>query len=104
MKRPLSCLPPKTLHENQLPERFVTSPAARGHSCPQQRTRWWGRGSAETSPFQIMSASRARLEALTKDLHIHWHETKESWSDAKAHEFEHKYLEELFTSVDRAVS
>lgn len=50
-----------------------------------------------------MSAGGSRLEALTKDLRVHWLQTKEYWSDAKSHEFEHKYLEELFASVDRAV-
>jgi hypothetical protein len=50
-----------------------------------------------------MSASGARLEALTKDLRIHWQQTKEYWSDAKSREFEQKYLEELFASVDRSV-
>lgn len=51
-----------------------------------------------------MSAGGARLEALTKDLRVHWLQTKEHWSDAKTYEFEHQYLEELFTSVDRAVA
>ena len=50
-----------------------------------------------------MSASGARLEALTKDLRVHWQHTKEYWMDAKSREFEHQYLEELFASVDRAV-
>ena len=50
-----------------------------------------------------MSASGARLEALTKDLRVHWLQTKEYWLDAKSREFEHKYLDELFSSVDRAV-
>ncbi|HLH53952.1 MAG TPA: hypothetical protein VKY92_10090 [Verrucomicrobiae bacterium] len=50
-----------------------------------------------------MSASGARLEALTKDLRVRWQQTKESWSDEKSREFEHKYIEELFASVDRAV-
>jgi hypothetical protein len=50
-----------------------------------------------------MSASGSRLEGLTKDLRVHWLQTKEYWSDAKSQEFEHKYLEELFASVDRAV-
>ncbi len=50
-----------------------------------------------------MTASGARLEALTKDLRVHWQHTKEYWTDAKSREFEHKYLEELFASVDRAV-
>ena len=51
-----------------------------------------------------MSANGARLEALTKELRIQWRQTREYWSDAKSAEFEHKYLEELFSSVDRAVS
>ena len=50
-----------------------------------------------------MSASGSRLEGLTKDLRVHWLETKEYWSDAKSQEFEHKYLDELFASVGRAV-
>jgi hypothetical protein len=50
-----------------------------------------------------MSASGARVEALTKDLRVHWQQTKEYWSDEKSREFEHHYLEELFASVDRAV-
>ena len=50
-----------------------------------------------------MSPSGARLEALTKDLRVHWQQTKEYWRDTKSREFEHKYLEELFASVDRAV-
>ena len=50
-----------------------------------------------------MSASGSRLEALTKELRVHWDQTKEYWSDDKSREFEHKYLDELFASVDRAV-
>ena len=50
-----------------------------------------------------MSANGARLEALTKELRVQWLRTKEYWSDAKSAEFERKYLEELFSSVDRAV-
>ncbi|HZR20172.1 MAG TPA: hypothetical protein VFE51_23015 [Verrucomicrobiae bacterium] len=50
-----------------------------------------------------MSPSGARLEALTKELRLRWQQTQEYWVDAKSREFEHKYLEELFASVDRAV-
>ena len=50
-----------------------------------------------------MSASGARLEVLTKDLRVRWQQTREHWVDAKSLEFEHKYLDELFASVDRAV-
>jgi hypothetical protein len=50
-----------------------------------------------------MSSSGARLEALTKELRVHWQHTKDYWADDKSREFEHQYLEELFASVDRAV-
>jgi hypothetical protein len=48
-----------------------------------------------------MSASGARLEALTKDLRVRWQHTKDQWSDDKSREFEQHFLEELFASVDR---
>jgi hypothetical protein len=50
-----------------------------------------------------MSASGSRLEALTKELRAQWMNTKVYWADAKSQEFEHKYLDELFASVDRSV-
>ena len=50
-----------------------------------------------------MSGSGQRLGALTRDLSNRWQHTKESWHDAKAGEFEQKYLEELYTSVDKAM-
>ncbi len=50
-----------------------------------------------------MSANGARLEAITKELRVQWQQTKNFWSDAKSAEFERRYLEELFSSVDRAV-
>jgi thymidylate synthase len=49
-------------------------------------------------------ANRARLEGLTKELMMHWRETKEYWRDAKSEEFENKYLSELKASVDKAVT
>jgi thymidylate synthase len=51
-----------------------------------------------------MNASRARLEALTKELRLHWQQTKEHWSDAKSREFEQKYLQDLFIAVERSNS
>ena len=50
-----------------------------------------------------LSASKIRLAAITKELSVNWRETKESWRDAKAQEFEQNYLQELFDSVDAAV-
>jgi hypothetical protein len=50
-----------------------------------------------------MSGAGSRLNALTRDLANRWRMTKASWGDRKAEEFEHKYLDELNASVDRAV-
>jgi hypothetical protein len=50
-----------------------------------------------------MSAAGGKLTAVTKVLSSQWQQTKESWKDAKAEEFERQYLDELFTSVDKAV-
>jgi hypothetical protein len=51
-----------------------------------------------------MSANRGRLLMITKELSLRWDETKESWTDAKSREFEAKYIQELITSVDTAVT
>ena len=51
-----------------------------------------------------MSASGSRLAALTKELRVHWYQTKEYWADAKAKEFEQRFLAELFASVDKSVT
>jgi hypothetical protein len=50
-----------------------------------------------------MNAQGSRLAAVTKDLWVTWQQTRESWADAKAQEFEQKYLLELMTSVDKTV-
>jgi hypothetical protein len=51
-----------------------------------------------------MSGNGSKLSALTKGLMLQWQQTKEYWKDAKSQEFERLYLEELFTSVDKAVT
>ncbi len=51
-----------------------------------------------------MNSSGARLSAITKELAVHWQQTRESWSDAKSLEFETKYLQELFSSVERTLT
>ncbi len=51
-----------------------------------------------------MKVSGARLAGLTKELRMQWLNTKAYWKDAKCEEFERKYMEELFASVDRAVT
>jgi hypothetical protein len=49
-----------------------------------------------------LTSSRARLSALTKTLLVEWDQTKETWRDAKSQEFEHRYMEELRSNVERA--
>ena len=47
-------------------------------------------------------ANRNRLEASTHQLLAQWRQTKEYWRDAKALEFEHKYLDELLSGMSVA--
>mgnify|MGYP001769894653 CR=1 FL=1 len=51
-----------------------------------------------------MKVSGARLSGITKELRAQWQDTKSYWRDDRCQQFEHKYLEELFASVDRAVT
>ena len=50
-----------------------------------------------------MSGSKARLVGLTKELSLKWEDTRNYWRDAKAQEFERKYLQELFAGVDKTI-
>ncbi len=50
-----------------------------------------------------MNASGSRLEALTKELRVQWQQTRVYWNDAKALEFEQRFLVELFATVDKTV-
>ena len=42
------------------------------------------------------------IVAATKEVAVRWAETKQFWQDAKSREFEHKFLDDLFASVDEA--
>ena len=50
------------------------------------------------------NASGARLAALTKELLVRWHQTRESWRDSKAREFEERYMLELESTVNSAIT
>jgi len=50
-----------------------------------------------------MNANASRLSGITRDLWGQWQQTKTYWRDAKAQEFENKYLAELLSSVDKTV-
>ena len=51
-----------------------------------------------------LSGSKYRLVAITKELSNRWDETKNYWRDAKAQEFEQRYMLELFANVDKTVT
>jgi hypothetical protein len=44
-----------------------------------------------------------RLAALTRDLFERWRQTRESWMDAKAREFDDRFMKELETAVNLAI-
>ena len=50
-----------------------------------------------------MSGAGQRIGALTKDLVNRWQQTKESWRDDKAIEFERQYMDELTVGVDKGM-
>jgi hypothetical protein len=49
-----------------------------------------------------LAADKAKLTALTRDIVNQWDATRDYWRDAKALEFQRKYIEELTASVDKA--
>ena len=51
-----------------------------------------------------LSGSKNRLVAISKELTKRWEETKNHWRDAKAQEFEQRYLQELFANVDKTIT
>jgi hypothetical protein len=51
-----------------------------------------------------MNASQNRLMTLSKDLRAAWAETRQHWSDAKSLEFEKRFLDELNSGVNQAIS
>jgi hypothetical protein len=51
-----------------------------------------------------MNASKSRLAALTKDLAARWRETRESWRDDRAREFEQHYMDDLLSGVTNTLN
>ncbi|HSU56773.1 MAG TPA: hypothetical protein VLT36_22130 [Candidatus Dormibacteraeota bacterium] len=50
-----------------------------------------------------LSGSRSRLAAVAKELSLRWMDTKSSWSDSKAQEFEQRYMQDLLARLDKTV-
>jgi hypothetical protein len=51
--------------------------------------------------FVNLIAARSRVEALTRELLRSWDETKGSWRDAKADEFEARFMSELTIQAEK---
>ena len=49
-----------------------------------------------------LSGNRARLTAITKELALHWEETREHWRDARGQEFGKKYVEQILLLMNKA--
>lgn len=50
-----------------------------------------------------LAGSKSRLVGSARELSMKWKETQNYWRDAKSHEFEHRYLEDLFIRLDKTV-
>jgi ferric iron reductase protein FhuF len=51
-----------------------------------------------------LSGNKGRLVGLTRDLSLQWVETKNYWRDAKSEEFERRFMTELSSHINRAVT
>ncbi len=51
-----------------------------------------------------MTGAQNRLLALLKDLQADWDQTRQCWSDAKALEFEQRFLHELTSQVNQTIA
>jgi hypothetical protein len=49
-----------------------------------------------------LSANKAQLAALTKELSLKWENTKTYWRDAKSEEFGRRYMEQLLLLMEKA--
>jgi hypothetical protein len=50
-----------------------------------------------------MAGTKGRLQGATRELALKWDQTRDHWQDQKSMEFEHRYLQELFASVDKTM-
>lgn len=50
-----------------------------------------------------MNATSSRLMGLTRELTGKWNQTRDAWQDARADEFDRKYMQELQSSVDKTI-
>ncbi len=51
-----------------------------------------------------LNADKTRLTALAKNISLRWIETQNHWRDAKSEEFDRRFMQELFPSVNKAAT
>ena len=51
-----------------------------------------------------LSGSKGRLNGITRELTLKWEDTKVSWRDLKAQEFEQRYVRELLVEMGRTMA
>ena len=51
-----------------------------------------------------LSGNKSRMVGLTKEISLRWAETRNHWRDAKAAEFEQRFMQELFPRVNQAAT
>lgn len=51
-----------------------------------------------------LSATRTRVESLTREILRSWDETKNHWRDSKAEDFDAQYIQELAARASKATA
>ncbi len=51
-----------------------------------------------------LSGSKGRLNGITRELTLKWDDTKATWRDVKAQEFEQHYLREMLIEMSKTVA
>jgi HEPN domain-containing protein len=51
-----------------------------------------------------LSGSKGRLNGITRELTLKWEDTKVSWRDLKAQEFEQHYLREMLIEMGKTMA
>lgn len=51
-----------------------------------------------------LNANKSRILGLTKELSLHWAETRNHWRDARSAEFERRFMHELAPRVNQAAA
>jgi hypothetical protein len=51
-----------------------------------------------------LNGNKSRMAGLTKEISLHWADTKNHWRDARSAEFERRFMQELAPRVNQAAT